>query len=78
MNRLNQFAAFLAANIRTARKSPKLLSLLQGLDEIAYSGMPLPHEEEAWAYSQGLQLKVRFTSSLVCDMSNHLCTERIR
>lgn len=59
LNRLNQFAAFLAANIRAARHDPVLLSLLQGLDEIIYSGLPLPQEEEAWAYSQGLRLKVR-------------------
>lgn len=59
LNRLNQFAAFLATNIRAARQTPKLLSLLQNLDEIAYSGLALPQDEETWAYSQGLQLKVR-------------------
>ena len=59
LNRLNQFAAYLATNIRAARQIPKLLSLLQNLDEIAYSGLALPQDEETWAYSQGLQLKVR-------------------
>src|SRR6201999_1512574 len=59
MNRLNQFAALLATHIRAARQNPKLLSLLQGLDEVLYSGMSLPQDDEAWAYSQGLPLKVR-------------------
>jgi hypothetical protein len=65
MNRLNQFAGFLATNIRAARDNPKFLRVLQSLDEIAYTGLPLPQDDEAWAYSQGLQLKVR--SSNVSD-----------
>jgi hypothetical protein len=60
INRLNQFAGFLVTNIRAARDNPQLLRLLQSLDEIAYSGLPLPQDEEKWAYSQGLQLKVHF------------------
>jgi acyl-coenzyme A synthetase/AMP-(fatty) acid ligase len=59
MNRLNQFAGFLATNIRASRQNPNLLRLLQSLDEIAYTGLPLPQDDEAWAYSQGLRLKVR-------------------
>jgi hypothetical protein len=58
MNRLNQFAGFLATNIRASRHNPKLLALLQSLDEIAYSGLPLPQDDEAWAYAHGLPLKV--------------------
>ena len=46
MNRLNQFAGFLATNIRAARDNPRLLKLLQSLDEIAYSSLPLPQDEE--------------------------------
>jgi hypothetical protein len=59
MNRLNQFASFLATNIRASRQNQKLLTFLQTLDEMAYSGLPLPQDDEAWAYSQGLQLKVK-------------------
>jgi hypothetical protein len=65
MNRLNQFAGFLATTIRTSRQNPKLLSFLQSLDEIAYCGLPLPQDDEAWAYSQGLQLRVRSTLSSI-------------
>jgi len=57
MNRLNQFAGFLATNIKASQQNSKLLQLLQTLDEIVYSGLPLPKDDEAWAYSQGLQLK---------------------
>lgn len=59
MNRLHQFAAFLAVNIRAARQDPKVLSVLQSLDHIVYSGLPLPQDDEAWGYSQGLPLYVR-------------------
>jgi hypothetical protein len=58
MNRLNQFGGFLVSNIRASRQNPKLLTFLQSLDEISYSGLPLPEDDEAWAYSQGLRLKV--------------------
>jgi hypothetical protein len=58
MNRLNQFGGFLALNIRASRQNPKLLASLQSLDEISYSGLSLPEDDEAWAYSHGLQLKV--------------------
>jgi hypothetical protein len=65
MNRLNQFGPFLAASIRAAQENPKLLQLLQSLDEIAYGGLPLPQDDEAWAYSQGLQLRVKLTFSSI-------------
>lgn len=58
LNRLHQFAAFLAENIRAARKDSKVLNVLQGLDDIVYSGLPLPQDDEAWGYAQGLPLKV--------------------
>lgn len=78
LNRLNQFAAFLATNIRAARQSPKLLSLLQNLDEIAYSGLPLPQDEETWAYSQGLQLKVRKKLTIfVPSFTNNLLLQNV-
>jgi len=63
MNRLNQFAGFLVSNIRASRQNLKLLTFLQSLDEISYSGLPLPEDDEAWAYSQGLRLKNVFGST---------------
>ncbi|KAJ7070925.1 hypothetical protein C8F01DRAFT_1206578 [Mycena amicta] len=63
LNRLNQFAAFLANHIRAARQDPKLLSLLCGLDEVLTSGMPLPLEEEDWAYNNGIKLRNLFGST---------------
>ncbi|KAF7966436.1 hypothetical protein HWV62_38398 [Athelia sp. TMB] len=63
MNRLHQFAAFLAINIRAARQDPKVLSVLQSLDHIVYSGLPLPQDDEAWGYSQGLPLYNLFGST---------------
>lgn len=65
LNRLNQFAAFLAAHLRKSRSHVKLLSVLSGLDEVLYSGLPLPRDEEMWAYKNGIPLKVWTTSYLL-------------
>ncbi|KAL0579109.1 hypothetical protein V5O48_002892 [Marasmius crinis-equi] len=63
LNRLNQFAAFLAMQLRASRNNPKLLSLLGNLDEVLYSGMPLPREEQEWALSNNIKLKNLFGST---------------
>ncbi|KAG5654802.1 hypothetical protein H0H81_003810 [Sphagnurus paluster] len=63
LNRLNQFAAFLANHIRRSRTDAKLLSILAGLDEVLYSGLPLPRDEEEWAYANGIPLKNLFGST---------------
>lgn len=56
LNRLNQFATFLSTQLRASRNDHKLLNLLQGLDDILYSGLALPHEDEQWALQHGLRL----------------------
>jgi len=63
LNRLNQFAAFLANHLRASRLDTKLLSLLTSLDEVLYSGMPLAREEEEWAYRNGIKLRNLFGST---------------
>ncbi|KAJ6604760.1 hypothetical protein DFH09DRAFT_1123741 [Mycena vulgaris] len=63
LNRLNQFAAFLANHLRASRLDPKLLSLFRSLDEVLYSGMPLAREEEEWAYCNGVKLRNLFGST---------------
>lgn len=63
LTRLNQFPAFFAVHLRAARQNPKLLGLLQSLDEILYSGQPMPIEDEAWAYAQNLQIRNLFGST---------------
>ncbi|KAG5726095.1 hypothetical protein E4T56_gene1646 [Termitomyces sp. T112] len=63
LNRLNQFAAFLSSHLKAARLDPKLLNLLQGLDDILYTGLPLPREDEEWAYKNGLKLRNLFGST---------------
>ncbi|KAI9058857.1 acetyl-CoA synthetase-like protein [Trametes sanguinea] len=63
LNRLNQFATFLAAHLRNSRTDPALLAVLQQLDELLYSGLPLAPEEEAWAYAHGILLKNLFGST---------------
>ncbi|KAF9460787.1 hypothetical protein BDZ94DRAFT_1265122 [Collybia nuda] len=63
LNRLNQFAPFLAVHLRKSRSDVKLLSVLSELDEVLYSGLPLPHDEELWAYKNGILLKNLFGST---------------
>lgn len=58
LNRLNQFAAFLAMQLRASRDDPKLLSMLSSLDEVLYSGMPLSQEEQDWAFRNNVNLRV--------------------
>ena len=59
LNRLHQFASFLCTHIRGARLNPKLLALLQSLDSVLYSGLPLPKDEEAFIHANGLNVVVR-------------------
>lgn len=63
LNRINQFPTFLASHLRKSRDDPKLLSMLSNLDDVLYSGLPLPREEEDWAYRNGIKLRV---SLLLC------------
>lgn len=62
LNRLNQFATFLSHHLRNSRQNRKLLELLQTLDDVIYSGLALPREEEEWAYGNGIRLRVSFVS----------------
>lgn len=77
LNRLNQFATFLANNLRASRSDPKLLSLLSNLDDIIYSGLPLAREEEDWAYKNGMKLRVSchdfFIKLRVITMTRRTC-----
>ncbi|KAJ3800479.1 acetyl-CoA synthetase-like protein [Lentinula aff. detonsa] len=63
LNRLNQFAAFLATQLQTSRNHPKLLSMLVNLDEVIYSGMPLPRPEQEWALQNNIKLRNLFGST---------------
>ena len=63
LNRLNQFPAFFAVHVRRAREDPKFLALLKTLDEVLYSGQPMPREDEEWAYSQDLPIRNLFGST---------------
>lgn len=77
LNRLNQFATFLANNLRASRSDPKLLYLLSNLDDILYSGLPLAREEEEWAYKNGMKLRVSchdfFIKLRVIIMTRRIC-----
>ncbi|EMD42196.1 hypothetical protein CERSUDRAFT_129658 [Gelatoporia subvermispora B] len=60
LNRLNQFATYLGMHLKNSRKDPKLLAVLQGLDEVLYAGLTLAREEEEWAFQNGILLRNLF------------------
>ncbi|KAI0639731.1 acetyl-CoA synthetase-like protein [Trametes polyzona] len=56
LSRMNQFPSYLTHHIRNSRHSPKLLALLQGLDEILISGLMMSPEDQEWVYKHGIKL----------------------
>ncbi len=60
LNRLNQFGSFLGVHIRHARQNPKLLALIQSLDQVTYSGLAVEREEEEFALRSNIRLVVSF------------------
>ncbi|KZT05908.1 acetyl-CoA synthetase-like protein [Laetiporus sulphureus 93-53] len=60
LNRLTQFATFLATHLRNSQEDSRLLASLQRLDEVLYAGLPLPQGEEIWARQNGLLLRNLF------------------
>jgi len=62
LNRLNQFSTFLSTHLTTSRRDARILALLSNLDEVIHSGLPLPREDEDWAYRNKINLKVRACS----------------
>ncbi|KAI0094983.1 hypothetical protein BDY19DRAFT_915754 [Irpex rosettiformis] len=57
LNRMNIFPTFLVKHLRTSRQDPKLLGMLQNLDEIFYSGLMLGQEDEEWVHRHGIKLR---------------------
>jgi hypothetical protein len=64
LNRLHQFAAFLSVHLRHAAQNPKVLALLRSLDIVYSSGMPIPKDDEEFAYRAGIPLIVSDFRSL--------------
>ncbi|RPD64902.1 acetyl-CoA synthetase-like protein [Lentinus tigrinus ALCF2SS1-7] len=56
LTRMNIFPTFLAEHLRNSRHNPKLLALLQGLDQIFISGLMMSPEDEEWVHSNGIRL----------------------
>ncbi|KAJ7597639.1 hypothetical protein C8J56DRAFT_325130 [Mycena floridula] len=63
LNRLNQFPSFLSHRLTEAKQDPKLLSILTQLDQVLYTGMPLPAAIQDFAYKSGIPLKCIFGST---------------
>ncbi|TFK18941.1 acetyl-CoA synthetase-like protein [Coprinopsis marcescibilis] len=68
LNRLNAFGSWLGMHLRNARQDPKLLNLLVNLDDVIYSGLALPRDEEQLAYKNGIKLRNLFGSTEIGGM----------
>ena len=64
LNRLKQFATFLGHHLRKSKTDPKLLQALVQLDEAEYGGLALGREEEAWAFENGIKVRVNRVSAV--------------
>ena len=56
LSRINQFPTFLSQHLRNSRHDPRLLAVLQGLDQIFISGLMMSPEDEDWVYRNGIKL----------------------
>lgn len=68
LTRTNQFASFLCARLRTARTNKKVLAAFQMLDDVLYTGLELPYEEERFAKENGIRLTNLYGSTEVGAM----------
>jgi acyl-coenzyme A synthetase/AMP-(fatty) acid ligase len=57
LNRMIIFPTFLVKHLQNSRQDPKLLGMLQNLDEIFYSGLMLGQEDEEWVHRHGIVVR---------------------
>ena len=58
LNRLLQYGSWLSALIGVARQNDAVLKAMQGLRQVAYTGVSLNPEDEAWALANGIPVTV--------------------
>ena len=63
LNRINIYSPPLTSLLRQAKENRQLFDALTGLNEVLYSGLALPQDEEDWAYRNGIRLKNIFGST---------------
>lgn len=79
LNRLLQYATWLSALIDVARTNDEVLSALQGMRQVMYTGLAMNPEDEAWAYAHGIPLTVgNLATMCVHSRVNKLLIEYVR
>lgn len=56
LNRLLQYSEWLSALLKIARNNDEVLSALQGLRQVVYTGTSMNPEDEAWALEKGIPI----------------------
>ena len=64
LTRLSQIANILNHHLRNSKTNPRLLKALVQLEKVTYSGSALGREEEAWAFQNGINLRVGGVSTI--------------
>ncbi|CAL1713797.1 unnamed protein product [Somion occarium] len=63
LNRINVYSPLLTSLLRQSKKDKEFLTALARLDEVLYTGLALPKEDEDWAYNNGIKLTNIFGST---------------
>ncbi|KAF7329498.1 AMP-binding domain-containing protein [Mycena kentingensis (nom. inval.)] len=63
LNRLHQYPQHLSKHLRGSRTDADVLRVLQSLDDVRYSAMPLDKEDDKWAFENGVMLQTHFAST---------------
>jgi hypothetical protein len=61
--------SYLAENLRRSQRDPKFLSVLRGIMEVGYGGLPIPQDAEEWAEKSGIPIRVRTTLTMFNEIS---------
>ena len=64
------YAPFLADLTRAARTDAELLDALKSIKQITHTGVPLNREEEAWAYSQDMNVNSSYGTTETGTLSS--------
>ncbi|KAF7329492.1 AMP-binding domain-containing protein [Mycena kentingensis (nom. inval.)] len=63
LNRLHQYPQHLSKHLRSSRTDADVLRVLQSLDDVRYSAMPLDKEDDKWAFENEVTLQTHFAST---------------
>jgi hypothetical protein len=58
LNQMIQFSSYFSKHLQRSRNDTILLSSLRKLRDVRCGGLVMPHEDEEWAYQNGIKIRV--------------------